>query len=120
MNLKESIQYLQQRTSTSNEILFCGGGSKSKFWMQMFADVFQMDIIKTNIDQDAASLGAAGIAARAIGMWDNYSPIPSLHNIEHISKPIVENVSEYAKLQDTFVHICDVLADLGDYMIYRK
>ncbi len=120
MNLKESIQYLQQRTSASSEILFCGGGSKSKFWMQMFADVFQMDIIKTNIDQDAASLGAAGIAARATGMWNDYSPIPSLHHVERISKPIAENATEYAKLQETFVHICDVLADLGDYMLDRK
>lgn len=120
MNLKESIRYLKQKTAVSEQILFCGGGSKSKFWMQMFADVFQMDIIKTNIDQDAASLGAAAIAARAIGMWQDYSPIPSLHHVERISKPDPQSAAAYAKLQDTFVHICDVLADLGDYMIDKK
>ena len=116
MNLKESITYLKERTSASDEILFCGGGSKSPFWMQMFADVFNTNIIKTNIDQDAASLGAAAIAARGAGLWNDYSGIASLHHIENISHPDPDRVQQYAKLQDTFVHICDVLADLGDYM----
>lgn len=116
MNLKESIGYLKQKTAVSDEILFCGGGSKSPFWMQMFADVFNMNIIKTNIDQDAASLGAAAIAARGAGFWKDYRLIPSLHRIERISRPIPEHVASYAGLQDTFRHICDVLSDLGDYM----
>lgn len=116
MNLKESIGYLKQKTAISDEILFCGGGSKSKFWMQMFADVFNMNIIKTNIDQDAASLGAAAIAARGTGLWKDYSLIESLHHVERINRPIPEHVAAYEKLQDTFRHICDVLADLGDYM----
>jgi len=49
MNLKISIDYLAEHTSISNEILFCSGGSKSDIWMQMFADIFNMRIIKTNI-----------------------------------------------------------------------
>lgn len=116
MNLKESITYLQQKTHASNEILFCGGGSKSRFWMQMFADVFNCNIIKTNIDQDAASLGAAAIAARAAGLWADYRQISSLHHVENISRPDPERSAQYAKLQPAFVHICDVLADLGDYL----
>mgnify|MGYP001624019006 FL=1 len=116
MNLKESIRYLQEKTAVTDEILFCGGGSKSKFWMQRFADVFNMNIIKTNIDQDAASLGAACIAARASGLWQDYSPVPLLHHIEYVSRPVPEHAAAYERLQTTFTHICDVLADLGDYM----
>lgn len=87
--------------------------------MQMFADVFNMKVIKTNIDQDAASLGAACIAARAVGIRDDYSFIPKLHHIERISAPIPEHVCSYADLQNTFTHICEVLSDLGDYMVKR-
>lgn len=116
MNLKESIEYLKQATTVSDDILFCGGGSKSKYWMQMFADVFNMNIIKTNIDQDTASVGAAAIAARAIGLWENYDNIVHLHHVENISKPNLENHIKYNKLQKTFTHISDVLSDLGDYM----
>lgn len=120
MNLKESITYLTQKTPFCNEILFCGGGSKSKFWMQMFADVFNRDVIKTNIDQDAASLGAAAIAAKAIGLWTDYHKIPLLHHLENISKPDPERVSQYEQLQPIFVHICDILSDLGDYIFYQN
>ena len=116
MNLKMSVTFLMQKTAKAGEILFCGGGSKSKFWMQMFADIFDMNIIKTNIDQDAASLGAAAIAARAVGTISDYAVIPSLHHIENLSKPNRENVAAYAKLQKIFEHVSDTLADLGDYM----
>lgn len=117
LNLKTSISYLQERTKASSQILFCGGGSKSKFWMQMFADVFNMEIIKTNIDQDAASLGAAAIAARAVGIFKDYTPIPSLHVVENLSKPDAGRHAAYAKLQPVFDHVSGVLADLGDYMM---
>ena len=96
-----------------------GGGSKNPFWMQMFADVFQMNVIKTNIDQDAAALGAAAIAARAMGIWADYSGIASLHHVESVSKPISQNAVEYAALQSAFEHVSGVLADLGDHLAWR-
>lgn len=116
MNLKESILYLQEKTGRSDDILFCGGGSKSRFWMQMFADVFRTRIVKTNIDQDAATVGAAAIAAKAAGIWNDYSGISSLHQVEYICVPDPEQADYYEKLQQSFVHISSVLADLGDYL----
>jgi len=118
MNLKSSLSFLRQKTPISDSILFCGGGSKSPFWMQMFADVFQMNVVKTNIDQDAASLGAAAIAARAMGIWQDYSGITSLHRTESISQPIPQNAAEYDALQSSFEHISGALADLGDYLAH--
>ena len=116
MNLKLSVNFLTQKTAPVNEILFCGGGSRSMVWMQMFADIFQKNIIKTNIDQDAASLGAAAIAAKACGIIPDYEVIPSLHRIEHISIPDRERAAQYEKIQPVFEHVAGVLADLGDYM----
>lgn len=56
LNLEMSLEALSEHVTIDPELLFCGGGSKSKIWMQMFADVFNSNIIKTNVDQDAASL----------------------------------------------------------------
>lgn len=117
LNLHTSVSYLQAHTKASPQILFCGGGSKSKFWMQMFADVFDMEVIKTNIDQDAASLGAAAIAARAVGLWKDYTAIPSLHVVETRSKPDPKAHAAYARLQPVFDHISSLLADVGDLMM---
>ena len=88
--------------------------------MQMFADVFNTRIIKTNIDQDAATVGAAAIAARAAGIWKDYDQIPSLHRTEHVSIPDPVRAAQYEALQHTFVHISNVLADLGDYMYHAS
>ncbi|MDD5017377.1 MAG: FGGY family carbohydrate kinase [Eubacteriales bacterium] len=115
LNLKTSIELLKVHTYIKNDILFSGGGSMNDFWMQMFADVFDMNIIKTNIDQDAASVGAAAICARAIGIWSDYSRIPQLHHVEKIFEPNKKNVARYRSLYPIFSHICDILADLGDY-----
>ncbi len=114
LNLKITIECLKERTYVSNDILFCGGGSKSSFWMQMFADVFDMNIIKTNIDQDAASLGAAAICLRSIGIWSDYSGISQLHHVEKIFKPNQVNVSKYAHLSKIFAYARDAIADIDD------
>lgn len=116
MNLKISLDNLKEKTELNNEIQFCGGGAKNKFWMQMFADIFNMNIVKTNIDQDAASIGAAAIAAKAVGAIDDYGMIMNLHKKEFECTPNQDAVAQYRPLQKVFLHICDVLADLGDYI----
>jgi len=116
MNLKQSLNHLKQHTDISDSMLICGGGSKSRFWMQMFADVFDMEIIKTNIDQDTASIGAAAIAARGVGLWDNYDNIEKLREIEYKCLPEKQAAEEYSKLFKVFVHVNESIADLGEYI----
>ncbi len=116
LNLKMSLDLLSRQTPLSGELLFCGGGSKSAFWMQMFADIFGMEILKTNIDQNAASLGAAAICARAVGAWKDYTGIPKLHIVERRCSPNEENHKIYQDILQVFAHISDITADIGDYM----
>ena len=119
-NLRLSLQHLKEKASISDRILFCGGGSKSSFWMQMFADIFRTSIEKTNIDQDAASLGAAAIAARGIGWWKDYSPIAQLHRVEQCYLPDVNAAEQYENLFPIFVHVNEIAADLGEYMQHTQ
>ena len=84
--------------------------------MQLFADIFGTTTIKTNIDQDAASMGAAAICARATGLWSNYDKVPSLHHPEVVCKPDPETHAAYARLYPIFHHVSDAVADLGDYL----
>lgn len=116
MNLKLSLDALRAKAEVSDQFLFCGGGSKSPVWMQMFADIFGADIVKTNVDQDAAALGAAAVCARAVGLWSDYSRIPALHQIQRVSKPDPQRAEFYTTLLPKFAHVNEVLADLGDYM----
>ncbi|HEX3027339.1 MAG TPA: FGGY-family carbohydrate kinase [Clostridia bacterium] len=79
-----------------------GGGAKSRVWRQIFADVLDMPIIKTNIGDEAGSLGTAVLAGIGIGLYRDYSVIQSFHKIEEITYPIPSNVSVYQKMQPVF------------------
>ncbi len=116
MNLKLSLEELERHTKLGQEIQFCGGGAKNKIWMQMFADIFNKTIIKTNIDQDAASLGAAAIAAKAVGALEDYHMILDLHKREFECWPRKEKVEIYKRLLKIFVYTSNALADLGDFV----
>lgn len=116
LNLRMSVNYLQEHVEIADEILFCGGGSKSDIWMQMFADIFDRKILRTNIDQDAASVGAAAICAKAAGLWTDYTHIKELHHTQKYFIPDKEHVCKYRPILKTFEHVSDIIADLGDYM----
>ena len=114
LNLKLSYDFMKSKADLEDSLLICGGGSKSRVWMQIFADVFGIETRKTNIDQDAASLGAAAIAARAAGLWQDYSGIDSLHEVEARYQPRPEYASIYAELLPRFARAAEALADLSD------
>lgn len=116
LNLRMSLDCLKNQLEIGDQIRICGGGSKSKIWMQIFADVFHLKIIKSNIDQDAASIGAAAIAGRALGLWDNYNFVENLHQIEQTYTPSAKNSQQYEKLLKIFIKANEMLTNYGNYV----
>jgi len=116
--LRIALDNLKKMTDLQDEMLFVGGGSKSSLWMQMFADIYDMNILRTNIGQDAGSLGAAAIAAVGCGMWKDFSPIDGIHSLEHENAPIPENRRVYEKLFPVYKKATEYLSDIGD-LIYN-
>ena len=60
MGLRLALDELRRLTRIGDEMVMVGGGSRSAFWRQIFSDVYNMKIVKTNIDQQVAALGAIG------------------------------------------------------------
>ncbi|MGB7877084.1 MAG: FGGY-family carbohydrate kinase, partial [Anaerolineales bacterium] len=85
-----------------DEILFVGGGAKSRFYLGIFADIFNSRIIKTNIDQDAGALGAAAIAAVGCGLWEDFDKIDEIHKTIEVVEPDKGNNRKYEKLLPVF------------------
>ena len=66
--LKDALE--QMRTSCGdgfnpNSIMVVGGGSKNKFWRQMIADVFDVEL-RFPVEPESAALGAAFQAGAAV------------------------------------------------------
>lgn len=117
LNLKYSVDLLSQQTEISDEILICGGGSKSDLWLSIFADVFNMKIRKTNVDQDAGFLGCSSDCHAQYWLMAGYHLIPHLHKLEKLTLPDKENTEKYKKIQKKFLKVADMLAQLGDEFV---
>jgi xylulokinase len=116
LNLGAVLAVLRRFVALEPEMLMVGGGSKSPLWRQIFADVYGMDIVKTNIDQEAASLGAAAVAAVGAGLWEDFAPVDAVHRVASVERPIPANVEVYRKLMPAFEHLRRSQAALGDML----
>ena len=116
MSLRTCLDELRGVTEISGEMLLVGGGSKNPLWRQIYADVYNITVLKSNIDQQAAALGAAACAAVGTGIWKDFDLIDSLHTIEETVKPIKENVDQYNRLMKVYYAASDSLSDLGDML----
>lgn len=114
LELRIALDALRNMGTFESEMLIVGGGSHSKLWRQILADAFEMDIVKTSIDQQAAALGAAACAAVGAGFWKNFDIIDSLHHIEDVSHPKSENAQVYRSILPVFKNAGICLSELGD------
>jgi xylulokinase len=114
MNLRLRLDLLRKYTWLEDEILFVGGGAKSRFYLGIFADVFNNNIIKTNIDQDAGALGAAAIAAVGCGLWENFDRIDQIHKVVEKVQPNKANNQKYEKLLPVFELAARYQAKISD------
>lgn len=120
LELRIALDVLRKMDNFSNEMLVVGGGSHSALWRQIFADVYEMDIVKTNIDQQAAALGAAACAAVGVGLWEDFEFVDIIHQVEHLSKPILENTEIYKKLLPIFMLAEEYLSEMGNMVVALK
>ena len=114
LNLAAVLQVLKRFTSLSDEMVIVGGGSKSDLWRQIFADAFEMKMVKTNIGAEAGSLGAAALAAIGSGLWKDFSKVDEIHQVEDVRKPIPENIQVYKKLGPAFEILRKSQAEIGE------
>jgi len=117
MSLRACLDELHKLTKLDKEMLLVGGGSKSAIWRQIYADLYKMDIIKSNIDQQAAALGAAACAAVGVGLWNDFERVDNLHEVEEQVKPVEENVKVYDDMMKVYYKAAGSLSDIGDMLM---
>jgi len=113
MKLNIVLSKLKELTNLSNEILVVGGGSRSDFWCQIFADIYNVSVLRSNIGQQAAALGAASIAAVGSGLWSDFNKIDKINEVKSIVKPIPMNVKKYKKIFTVFKEVNKYQSKIG-------
>jgi xylulokinase len=114
MGLRVTLDELRGLTQIGDEMVVVGGGSQSRLWRQIYADMYDMKIIKTHIDQQAAALGAAAVAAVGTGLWPDFERIDQIHQIQDCTEPVAANTALYEQLLPVFRQAASYQAELGD------
>jgi xylulokinase len=117
MEMRMSLDQLRTKMALGDEMVVVGGGSRSKLWQQIYADVYGMRIIKTHIDQQAAALGAAALAAVGVGFWKDFTMIDAIHRVEDVTDPDPAHAAVYEKLLPVFLKAGKYLAEIGDNLM---
>lgn len=81
--------------------------------MQLFADIYELEVEKTNIGQEAASLGAAALALKGVGFWRSYDRIDNLHQTQERFLPNPEHQAIYRRALFKFKMLADHIASLN-------
>lgn len=117
LNLRLAIDELRGLCHVCDEMVAVGGGSQSPVWQQIYADAMRIKVVKTNVGQEAGSLGAAAVAAVGAGLWTDFGKIDQVHEVQNIATPIAENAAAYEKLLQVFDKAAHCQAKLGDMMV---
>lgn len=100
--MKYILDSLGKEMTCENHMTVVGGGSLSSFWRQIYADVMNITLEKTNIDLNAASLGAAALAALGTGIWKSFDIIDEIVNVTERTEPQPQMVQRYLEFYEKF------------------
>lgn len=99
LTLKKHVDDMCNEINVSLErLIITGGGSNSDLFMQIFADVFNMPVVRNEVN-GAAGVGSAICAAVAAGVYGSFEEaVENMVRFKDTFTPIAENVDLYAKM----------------------
>jgi xylulokinase len=108
-SLLDVIEILREYDIPVQEIRAAGGGAKSALWLQMQADIFNANIVSTNI-AEAPAVGAAILASVGSGAFPSVAAAAdAIVCAVSVTKPQPQYVEVYADYYKTFKALYPVL-----------
>ncbi len=111
--VKRNLDALSDMGIEVEEVRAFGGGSKSREWCQIKADILQKPICTTNVQEEAACLGAAILAGYAVGIFDDVkAACDSMIKIVGRYEPNPEHAAIYQKGYEKYKKLQDDLKEM--------
>jgi D-xylulose kinase len=110
--VRRNIEVIEGIGVPVTEIRSLGGGARSAIWKQIEADVTGRTVLTTD-NEEAATLGAAILAGKAIGLYSSVpEAVAQMVQIKERFEPIMENKPLYDKAFRTYVDLYTALCPL--------
>ena len=110
-SLRDTIEILREYNLDVTEVRASGGGAKSPIWLQMQADIYNANVVTTNIDE-APAAGAAILAGVGCGHYDNViQASDEIIKVVKTIEPNAQSVRMYEEFYQTYRALYPILKD---------
>ena len=120
--LRDILSAIRKADIEPDDVIMCGGGSKSPFWRQLMADIFKLPVKLPDMNsENAAALGAAILAMTGTGAYKSVPEAcdkiiklrseiykPNAKDSEYYDKVYAEFDKLYPQLKDSFKSILEL------------
>jgi len=110
--LRNIVDALETHTSVLPELRAIGGAAKSKFWLQLKADVTGRRVVVPRV-QEAAALGAAMLAGIGAGVYEDFEDaVKHTYSVRETFLPKEETAEAYRRLYTRYKSLCERMRDI--------
>ncbi len=110
--IRAIAEALSENSISLDEVYLVGGGSKSRLWAQILADILGSGINVVEMGEDAANYGAAALAFNALSLSSIEEFSNKWVNVREKVVPIEKNRMVYEENYDAFVELVKLLRSL--------
>ena len=113
--MKDGLAVLKEMGVPCNYAVAAGGGARSDVWLQMQADIFEMDVYRS-ASKEQACLGAAITAAVGAGLFENFEEAcdACVEPAAQVFTPLEKNVVAYRQMYPIFRNLYTANAPIFD------
>jgi xylulokinase len=118
--IRHNFDVMEVEGIAPSRVLAVGGGTRNELWMQIVADVCNIEL-NIPTQQIGASYGDAFLAGVGVGMFEDLSAVGQWVHIDKVIKPKVENHQQYdfyySIFRDIYTQTKPLMHQLADQQI---
>lgn len=105
--LRQMIETVEALGPKVKEVRITGGGSRSKLWSQIKADVIGRPIVQLRTSPISETVGDAMIAGVGVGVFKDFVTASKLLEIEKVFSPDPDKYNSYTETYDIYKGVYD-------------
>ena len=115
--IRKNIEVFKELGIEPKELMLTGGGSRSDFWNQIYADVLGITCVRTVIEE-STSLGAAILAASGAGIFSDIAK--AAESLCKVDKKWLPNDNRHKLYEEFYEFSYEMYNFMNSKTIYKK
>ncbi|MFX1599759.1 MAG: FGGY-family carbohydrate kinase [Promethearchaeota archaeon] len=115
--IRKNIEVFKELGIEPKELMLAGGGSRSDFWNQIYADVLGITCVR-NVIEESTSLGAAILAASGAGIFPDIAK--AAENLCKVDKKWIPNNDRHTIYEKIYNFSYEIYELINSKNLYKK